>query len=104
MVLAGWAKRLGSLIVAVNKVGSLFYGSLLGCFVLAFLFPRVRGTAVFCGMLAGEAAILLTAFFTDVSWLWYNVIGCVVVIVVALSITYATPGSPSAMPDTLPQE
>ena len=103
VVLAGWAKRLGSLIVAVNKVGSLFYGSLLGCFVLAFLFPRVRGTAVFCGMLAGETAILLTAFLTDVSWLWYNVIGCVVVIVVALSITYATPG-PSAMPDTLPQE
>ena len=49
VVFAGWAKRLGSLIVAVNKVGSLFYGSLLGCFVLAFLFPRVRGTAVFCG-------------------------------------------------------
>jgi hypothetical protein len=72
--------------------------------VLAFLFPRVRGTAVFCGMLAGETAILLTAFLTDVSWLWYNVIGCVVVIVVALSITYATPGSASAMPDTLPQE
>ena len=104
VVFAGWAKRLGSLIEAVNKVGSLFYGSLLGCFVLAFLFPRVRGTAVFCGMLAGEAAILLTAFLTDISFLWYNVIGCVVVIVVALSITYATPGSTSAMPDTLPQE
>jgi Na+/proline symporter len=92
VVLAGWAKRLGSLIVAVNKVGSLFYGSLLGCFVLAFLFPRVRGTAVFCGMLAGEAAILGTAFFTDVSWLWYNVIGCVVVIAVALGITYGSMG------------
>jgi hypothetical protein len=55
-------------------------------------------------MLAGETAILLTAFLTDVSWLWYNVIGCVVVIVVAVSITYATPGSSSAMPDSLPQE
>ena len=103
VVLAGWAKRLGSLIVAVNKVGSLFYGSLLGCFVLAFLFPRVRGTAAFCGMLAGEAAILSTAYFTDVSWLWYNVIGCVVVIAVALGITYAAPGGAPAMPG-LPQE
>ena len=56
----GWAKRLGSLIVAVNMVGSLFYGSLLGCFVLAFVFRRVRGTAVFIGMLAGEAAIFAT--------------------------------------------
>ena len=39
VVFAGWAKRLGSLIVAVNMVGSLFYGSLLGCFVLAILLP-----------------------------------------------------------------
>ena len=43
VVFAGWGKRLGSLIVAVNKVGSLFYGSLLGCFVLALgLPPRAR--------------------------------------------------------------
>ncbi len=89
VVFAGWANRLGSLIVAVNKVGSLFYGSLLGCFVLAFLFRQVRGTAAFTGMLAGEAAILATAVFTDVSWLWYNVIGCVVVVVTALAITYS---------------
>jgi Na+/proline symporter len=90
---AGWAGRLGSLIVAVNKVGSLFYGSLLGCFVIAFLFPRVRGTAVFTGMVAGEAAILATSYFTSVSWLWYNVIGCVVVVATALAITEATPQS-----------
>jgi Na+/proline symporter len=104
VVFAGWAKRLGSLIVAVNQVGSLFYGSLLGCFVLAFLFPKVRGTAVFCGMLAGEAAIFATAYFTDVSWLWYNVIGCAVVVGIALGITYAAPGTTSVMPDTLRQE
>ena len=91
MVFAGWAGRLGSLIVAVNKVGSLFYGSLLGCFTLAIVFPKVRGTAVFTGMLAGEAAIFATAYFTDVSWLWYNVIGSVVVIVIALGITYLGP-------------
>ena len=90
VVFAGWAKRLGSLIVAVNKVGSLFYGSLLGCFVLALMFPKVKGTAAFWGMLAGEAAILATAFFTDVSWLWYNVIGCVVVMATALALTYTT--------------
>ena len=104
VVFAGWARRLCSLIVAVNKVGSLFYGSLLGCFVLAFMFPKVRGTAVFCGMLAGEAAIFATAYFTDISWLWYNVIGCAVVMAVALGITYAAPAPTSAMPDTRPQE
>ncbi len=88
---AGWVHRLGPLIVAVNKVGSLFYGSLLGCFVLALFFRRVRGTAAFVGMLAGEAAILATAWFTDVSWLWYNVIGCVVVVLTALAISAAAP-------------
>ncbi|HXB73401.1 MAG TPA: sodium:solute symporter [Candidatus Acidoferrales bacterium] len=103
VVFAGWAGRLGSLIVAVNKVGSLFYGSLLGCFVLAFAARRVRGTAAFVGMLAGEAAILATAVFTDVSWLWYNVIGCVVVVGTALAITYAVPGTISATPDTQPR-
>jgi len=104
VVFAGWAKRLGSLIVAVNKVGSLFYGSLLGCFVLAFLFPRVRGTASFFGMLAGESAILATAYFTDVSWLWYNVIGCAVVVATALGITYASSGTGSAGELSQPQE
>jgi hypothetical protein len=43
-------------------------------------------------MLVGEAAILSTAQFTDVSWLWYNPIGCAVVVVTALGITYLMPG------------
>jgi len=103
VVFAGWAGRLGSLIVAVNKVGSLFYGSLLGCFVVAFVFRRVRGTATFVGMLAGESAILATAVYTDVSWLWYNVIGCVVVVATALAITYTVPGSISTTPYTQPR-
>ena len=85
---AGWGRTLGSLIVAVNKVGSLFYGSLLGVFVLAFFFRRVGGTAAFVGMLAGEVAIFW-AFFTRISFLWYNVIGCAVVIVTALAVAHA---------------
>jgi Na+/proline symporter len=87
---AGWGRTLGSLIVAVNKVGSLFYGSLLGVFVLAFFFRRVGGTAAFVGMLAGEAAIFsVWAFFTRITFLWYNVIGCAVVIVTALAVAHA---------------
>ena len=97
VVFAGLAGRLGSLIVAVNLVGSLFYGSLLGCFVLALGFRQVRGTAAFVGMLAGEAAVLATAYFTNISWLWYNVIGCGVVVFTALLLasatTTATPGT-----------
>jgi SSS family transporter len=98
VMFAGYAQRLGSLIVAVNKVGSLFYGSLLGCFVLAFVFPGVRGTAAFAGMLAGEAVILATANYTDISWLWFNGIGCVVVLATALAITVLQDGAASAIP------
>ena len=101
---AGWGKSLGSLIVAVNVVGSLFYGSLLGVFVLAFGFRRVRGTAAFWGMLAGEAAIFWAFFFTKISFLWYNVIGCGVVILTALAITWFGPGATSSTAEISPPQ
>ena len=99
VVFAGFGRKLGSLIVAVNVVGSLFYGSLLGCFVLALGFRRVGGTAAFIGMLAGEAAVLATAYFTEHlvalvqrdrlrEW-WY-----VTALLVSSATSSATPGSP----------
>lgn len=81
------ARGFGALIVRVNIVGSLFYGGMLGVFVLAFFFRRVSGTAAFWGVIAGEAAIFAAASFTSVSFLWYNVIGCVVVVAVGLLVT-----------------
>ena len=48
--------------------------------MLAFFFRRVNGHGAFIGMLAGEAAIVYTAMFTGISFLWYNVIGCAVVV------------------------
>jgi len=78
------ARGFGALIERVNIVGSLFYGGMLGVFVLAFFFKRVGGTAAFCGVLAGEVAIFCAARFTAISFLWYNVIGCVVVVVTGL--------------------
>ena len=98
VVFAGWGKRLGPLIVAVNVVGSLFYGSLLGCFVLAFGFKKVGGTATFIGMLAGEAAIFSAFFFSNISWLWYNLLGCVVVVATALIITSVSSAGAIARP------
>jgi len=83
----------GALIERVNIVGSLFYGGLLGVFVLAFFFRQVGGTAAFYGVLAGEAAIFSAALFTQISFLWYNVIGCLVVVGVGLAISFARPGA-----------
>ncbi len=78
------ARGFGALIERVNIVGSLFYGGLLGVFVLAFFCKHVGGTAAFWGVIAGEAAIFSAALFTSISFLWYNVIGCLVVVAVGL--------------------
>ncbi len=81
------ARGFGALIERVNIVGSLFYGGLLGVFVLAFFFKRVQGTAAFWGVIAGEAAIFACAAFTDISFLWYNVVGSVIVVATGLLLT-----------------
>ena len=81
----------GALIVAVNQVGSWFYGGMLGVFILAFFAKRVGANAAFIGVLAGEGAIFLAARFTSIAFLWYNVVGCVVVLIVATAISYAKP-------------
>ncbi|MGC3956517.1 MAG: sodium:solute symporter [Verrucomicrobiota bacterium] len=86
---ANFGKGLGSLIEAVNMLGSLFYGGLLGVFVLAFYVPTVRATPAFLGVLLGEAAIFGCFWFTGISFLWYNVIGAVVVVASALLINVA---------------
>jgi len=88
---AQYAKNIGSLIEAVNLLGSLFYGSLLGVFVLAFWFRRVTGTGAFIGMIAGETAIFLSFWLTGISFLWYNVIGCVVVVVTGVVVSRLVP-------------
>ena len=80
---AQYAGQLGSLVEAVNRLGSLFYGTLLGIFLLGFYFKRVVGTAAFLGALAGEAAVLYCFFFTKLAFLWYNVVGALVVVAAA---------------------
>jgi Na+/proline symporter len=84
---AQYAGQLGSLVEAVNRLGSLFYGTLLGIFLLGFYFKRVGGTAAFVGALAGEAAVLYCFRFTDIAFLWYNVVGALVVVTSALALT-----------------
>ncbi len=84
---AEYTSRLGSLIEAVNILGSLFYGTILGIFLAAFYLPRVGGTAVFVGALLAEAAVIACFHATRISFLWYNVVGCAMVLLVALAIS-----------------
>lgn len=81
-LVALYAGQLGSLIEAVNQIGSFFYGSLLGVFLLAFFVPRARGTGAFLGLLAGMGAVFLVSVATEISWLYYNVVGAGVVVLV----------------------
>jgi SSS family solute:Na+ symporter len=77
------ASRLGSLVEAVNILGSLFYGTILGIFLTGFFVRRVSGTAVFAAAIVAEAAVLACYLFTPISFLWYNVLGCLAVILLA---------------------
>jgi SSS family solute:Na+ symporter len=79
-----YAGRLGSLIEVVNKFGSYFYGSLLGVFALAIGTRRATGNGAFFGLLAGMITVALVASYSKISFLWYNVIGCVVVVAVGM--------------------
>jgi Na+/proline symporter len=74
----------GSLVEAINILGSLFYGVILGLFLVAFFFKKVMGTAVFIAALAAEALVLACYIFTNIPYLWYNAIGCVVLTLLAL--------------------
>ncbi len=84
---AQYAKRIGSLVEAVNLLGSFFYGGMLGVFVLAFFFPRVRARGAFWGVLCGEATIFACWRFTRMAFLWYNVAGCLVVVAAGVLIS-----------------
>jgi SSS family transporter len=83
-VVATYAATLGSLIEVVNRFGSFFYGSILGVFLLAMI-PRARARGAFIGLLAGMAAVASVNFGAPtVSFLWHNVIGAVVVVIVGM--------------------
>jgi SSS family solute:Na+ symporter len=86
-VIALQAGRLGSAIEVVNRFGSYFYGSILGVFALAILTPRAGSAGAFYGLMAGMAAVAAVANLTPVHFLWYNVVGAVVVFSVGLLIT-----------------
>jgi hypothetical protein len=86
IVFAQYASRLGSLIEAVNILGSLFYGTMLAIFLIAFYLKWIGGTATFWAAFVGEIVVLNCYLFTGIPWLWYNVIGCGVVVGVAITL------------------
>jgi Na+/proline symporter len=90
--IAVWAAELGSLIEVVNRFGSFFYGSILGVFILAAGFRGATANGAFVGLIAGMAAVAWAASSTPVAFLWHNVIGAVVVVVVGMAVSAVDPG------------
>jgi len=82
------AKNSENLIEAVNIVGSLFYGTVLGIFLVAFFFKYIKGTAVFYAAILAEIIVLVAFFLPDdifhISYLLYNVVGAMLTIVLGL--------------------
>ncbi len=92
-IVATFATNLGSLIEVVNTFGSFFYGSLLGVFVLAFAVPRARPAGAFYGLLFGIVSVWIASSYTDIAFLWFNVVGCFVTVAAGYVISIVRSGA-----------
>jgi Na+/proline symporter len=81
---ASVASLFANLIEAVNILGSIFYGTILGLFVVAFFVRRVTATPVLVGAVVAQALVVTLFLTSELGFLWYNVIGCATVVVVSL--------------------
>lgn len=80
------ASLVDNLIEAVNILGSVFYGTILGIFLVAFYFKYIKSKAVFIAAIIAETVVIVLYFYSDIGYLWFNVIGCFAVIVLGLLI------------------
>jgi SSS family transporter len=100
---ATFSASLGSLIEVVNRFGSFFYGSILGVFVLAIGTTRATGHGAFIGLIAGMTAVAIVAFHPatrSISFLWHNVVGVVVVVVVGMAVSLIARGEKTETAET----
>jgi solute:Na+ symporter, SSS family len=81
-----FANLVENLIEAVNILGSIFYGSILGIFLVAFFIKVIKGPAVFWAAVISQLVVIVLFKTTDIAYLWYNVIGCFGVIALAFAI------------------
>ena len=84
IAVAMFATRMGSLIEAVNELGSLFYGAILGIFLTAFFLKKVQGRAVFYAAIGAEILVLIVYKLDLTGFLWLNVIGALSVMALAI--------------------
>ncbi len=82
IIVAEFTANIGSLIEAVNILGSWFYGTILGVFLVAFYFKSIKSNAVFWAAIIAEGIVIYAWWIDLTAFLWLNLIGCVAVIVI----------------------
>jgi len=86
IIIACFANLAENLIQLVNIIGSIFYGNVLGIFLLAFFFKYVKANAVFAAALITQCIVILGWWLDWMPYLWLNLFGCVLVIIIAFLI------------------
>lgn len=86
IIIACVAYLADNLIQLVNIIGSIFYGNVLGIFLLAFFFKYVKANAVFIAALITQGIVIIGWWFEWMPYLWLNLFGCILVILIALFI------------------
>jgi len=81
------AQLVENLIEAVNILGSVFYGTILGVFLTAFFLKKVGSRAVLIGIIVGQLTVFVLFYYEAVGYLWFNVIGCAIVMIVSYIIS-----------------
>jgi len=96
IIFATFASLADNLIEFVNIIGSIFYGTILGIFLVAFYLRFIQANAVFIAACIAEALVLYLFFTTDIGFLWFNVIGCVLVVFMASLLQLIIGSKPTA--------
>lgn len=91
IIIALYANQLGNLLEAVNILGSLFYGTILGIFLVAFYFKKIGGRAVFWSAILSEVVVVFIWKADVIAFLWLNLIGCTCVLLLGVIIEYIKP-------------
>jgi SSS family transporter len=91
IIVAQFSVNIGSLIEAVNILGSWFYGTILGVFLVAFYVKSVKSNAVFWAAILAEIIVIYAWWIDLTAFLWLNLIGCVAVILIGLLLQKITP-------------
>jgi solute:Na+ symporter, SSS family len=86
ILFATLASLVDNLIQAVNILGSIFYGTILGIFMVAFYLKKIGNNAVFIAGIIAQITVLILYFTSNIGFLWFNVIGCLLVVILSVLI------------------